>query len=136
MWLPRLIDKTRSALGGKLGTYLYGQSPIDSDFLARLGLGYGRFAEIVEQASDDEEVLYILQEQVPIGVARARAWSKTLAKKRRLILWILDLDDGYLEAWYWKVLRLAANLASGMITRFVKRCWPLNAAPLDLDSRV
>lgn len=46
-WLPRFIDKARAALHGTLGAYLYGQSPVDRDFLHTLGISHRVFAEIV-----------------------------------------------------------------------------------------
>ena len=39
-WLPRLIDKARAALNGTLGSYLYGQSPMDRGLLKQLGLSH------------------------------------------------------------------------------------------------
>ncbi|MDP9111911.1 MAG: DUF5069 domain-containing protein, partial [Candidatus Eremiobacteraeota bacterium] len=56
-WLPRLIDKTRAALAGTLGDYLYGQSPVDRALLRALGLGYRDFTAIVMQSANDDAVI-------------------------------------------------------------------------------
>ena len=62
LWLPRLIDKARAALNGTLGTYLYGQSPMDRGLLDQLGLSHRAFAVIVKNAADDDAVLAALKE--------------------------------------------------------------------------
>ncbi|MGB8519688.1 MAG: DUF5069 domain-containing protein, partial [Candidatus Tumulicola sp.] len=56
-WLPRLIDKTRAALAGTLGDYLFGQSPMDRALLRALGLSHREFAAIVRAAAGDDAVL-------------------------------------------------------------------------------
>ena len=126
-WLPRLIDKTRSALAGTLGFYLYGQSPVDRSLLRALGLRYRDFTKIVSNASSDDDVFRELALKVPEGIERARQWSRTLPQRQRLFMFILDLDDGYLDAWYWKVLRAPCNLAANVVSQSAKRLWPSRA---------
>lgn len=125
-WLPRLIDKTRCALAGTLGTYLFGQSPIDRALLERLGLGHRAFAEIVANANDDDAVLAALRARDPKGVARAREWSDALPQRARVFLLIIDLDDGYIGG-PWKLLKGPSNLATNALTWTVKRLWPSRA---------
>jgi hypothetical protein len=133
-WLPRLIDKTRAALAGRLGDYLFGQSPIDRRFLAALGIGHREFARIVRDAPGDADVLAALQALRPEGVRAARAWSQRL-ERRRIELFIIDLDDGYLGRG-WMPLGVAARAATAMATRLIKRLWPVNpVAGLELRGR-
>lgn len=126
-WLPRLIDKTRAALAGTLGDYLYGQSPIDRELLRALGLGYRDFTQLVRDAADDEAVLAALESQVPVGVQRARAWSHKLPRRHGFFLFLLDVDDGR----YGPALKRPANALSGALTRWVKRRWPSKAAEIE-----
>ncbi len=126
-WLPRLIDKTRSALHGTLGSYLFGQSPMDRALLERLALSHRSFAEIVADALDDDAVLAALRARDPKGVARAREWSDALPQRSRVFLFIIDIDDGYVGGG-WKLLKGPANVASGALTWTVKRLFPSRAA--------
>ena len=126
-WLPRLIDKTRCALQGTLGSYLFGQSPVDRALLERLGLSHRDFAEIVAHARDDDAVLAELRARDPKGVARARAWSDTLPQRSRIFLFMIDVDDGYVDGG-WRLLKGPANVASAALTWTMKRLWPSGAA--------
>jgi len=132
-WLPRLIDKTIAALAGRLGGYLYGQSPIDRDLLDALGIGYRSFAKIVANSATDDDVFRHLFVNAPEGIERARAWSEALRKDRGTMLFIIDIDDGYLPQWYWKALRAPANLASNALMAAVKALFPSRA--LDADNQ-
>jgi len=97
-WLPRIIDKARAALAGRLGSYLYGQSPGDENLLHILGTDYPTFTTIVKEAPDDAAVLAALEERFPEGVARARRWtSRPLPLLFRPLIWMLDFDDGYVD---------------------------------------
>ncbi len=75
-WLPRMIDKTRAAINGTLGNYLYGQSPIDRGMLRALGISYKEFTTIVRRsAGSDDKVFVMLQLRNPEGIELARRWS-------------------------------------------------------------
>ncbi len=125
-WLPRLIDKTRAALCGNLGDYLFGQSPLDRELLRSLGLRHREFARIVRDAPDDGDVLAALQARSPEGVRAARAWSDTLTRRHWFYLFLIDLDDGYLTG-AWQLLGVPLRWASGVFARAVKRVWPSRA---------
>lgn len=125
-WLPRLIDKTRAALCGNLGDYLFGQSPLDRELLRSLGLRHREFARIVRDAPDDGDVLAALQARSPEGVRAARAWSDTLTRRHWFYLFLIDLDDGYLTG-AWQLLGVPLRWTSGVFARAVKRVWPSRA---------
>ena len=122
-WLPRLIDKARAALAGTLGSYLYGQSPMDRDLLNKLGLGYRDFTAIVASAPSDAAVLEALQARSPQGVERARIWSANLHRSHWFFLLIMDLDDGYVEGPA-RAIKGPVNSLSAKYTRWIKRRWP------------
>jgi|HubBroStandDraft_6_1064221.scaffolds.fasta_scaffold1146610_2 hypothetical protein len=124
-WLPRLTDKTRAAIAGTLGGYLYGQSPVDRDLLRALGIHYREFTQIVQGAPDDSTIFTALAACTPDGIERAREWSKRLPSERRLFIWIIDVDDGYVPALRW--LLPAAHLTSNLFTATIKRIWPSRA---------
>jgi hypothetical protein len=123
-WLPRAIDKARAALGGTLGTYLFGQSPVDRELLGALGLSHQAFAEIVARSPDDDAVLAALTSRDPASLRRARDWSGTLAKRLGPFRWILDVDDGYVGT----RLRAPIAVAANVVSRAAKRLWPSRAA--------
>lgn len=126
-WLPRLIDKTRAALAGTLGGYLYGQSPIDRALLRAFGLRYRDFTRIVSNALTDDDVFRQIATTSPEGIDRARAWSRMLPKRYALFLFVLDLDDGYLDQWYWRALKRPTTIAANALTAAIKRVWPSRA---------
>lgn len=123
-WLPRLIDKTRAALAGTLGDYLFGQSPIDGSLLNELGLSHRDLVTIVERAGDDDAVLSELASRDPGSLERARAWSKGLPERYGLFLWFIDVDDGYRGTW----LRAPIVVVATTVSRAAKRLWPSHAA--------
>ncbi|HEY9086326.1 MAG TPA: DUF5069 domain-containing protein [Candidatus Tyrphobacter sp.] len=125
-WLPRLIDKTRAALAGQLGDYLFGQSPMDRGLLRALGIAHREFARIVRDAPDDADVLAALAARTPEGIRAARAWSETLPRRHGLFLFVIDLDDGYLPG-PWRLAGAPVRLGSRLLTRAVKRIWPSRA---------
>ena len=125
-WLPRLIDKTRAALAGTLGDYLYGQSPVDRGLLRALGLRYRDFTAVVREAASDDAVLRELEGSVPAGLLAARRWSRSLPRTHGVFLFAIDLDDGYLGA-PWTLLKRPANFASATFTRWLKRRFPSRA---------
>jgi Domain of unknown function (DUF5069) len=125
-WLPRLIDKTRAALGGELGDYFYGQSPMDRALLHELGMGYREFARVVRDAPGDADVFAALQARSPEGIRAARQWSDTLPRRHPLWLFFVDLDDGYLGGG-WKLVQVPVRWAFAIYSRLIKRLWPARA---------
>ena len=130
-WLPRLIDKTRAALAGTLGGYLFGQSPMDRALLRALGLSHGDFATIVLDARDDEAVLASIASRDSPALERARAWSAAMPRRNGLFLWFLDVDDGYRASW----LRVPIAFVADGISRAAKSLWPSRAADVDKGVR-
>ncbi|HVS46350.1 MAG TPA: DUF5069 domain-containing protein [Verrucomicrobiae bacterium] len=125
-WLPRLIDKTRAALAGTLGAYLYGQSPADRALLGSLGIRYRDFTAIVRQADSDDAVFAALRTRDPQSIERARAWSADLPSKQWAFLLLIDIDDGYLPGMRW--VKTPLNLATAAFCGVVKAVWPSRAA--------
>ena len=130
-WLPRLIDKTRAALAGTLGGYLFGQSPMDGALLRALGVSHRDFAAIVLGAPDDEAVLASLASRDSTALERARAWSAKMPRRNGLFLWFLDVDDGYRASW----LRAPIALGADGISRAAKWLRPSRAADPDAGPR-
>ncbi len=125
-WLPRLIDKARAALNGTLGSYLYGQSPMDRGLLEQLGLSHRAFAVIVKNAPDDAAVLAELEAHDADAVERTRRWTGVeIPDRHRLFLFLMDYDDGYLGTP--PVLKKLANAGSNVFTALVKRAMPSDA---------
>jgi hypothetical protein len=125
-WLPRLIDKARAAQAGTLGTYLYGQSPLDRSLLRALGSRYRDFSEIIASTSTDSDVLAALIARNPNAVESGRAWSATLHRRQRLFLFVLDVDDGRISGPL-RHLKGPSNVLSDALTWTVKRVWPAKA---------
>lgn len=125
-WLPRLTDKARAAHAGTLGSYLYGQSPVDASLLRALGLSHTAFARIVRVSPDDDAVVRALHAHDPQALERARVWSGHLKRYHRWFMFILDVDDGYAGG-IWKPIKPAVNSAANGLTWTMKRLWPSNA---------
>ena len=126
-WLPRLIDKARAALGGSLGDYLFGQSPIDRGLLRAMGLGHRAFAQLVAGAPDDAAVLTALKTRSSDDLVAARVWSDALPRSQRYLLPLLDLDDGYTGG-AWRLLKLPCNVAAWVVANGVKTLLPRRPA--------
>lgn len=128
IWLPRLIDKVRAAQAGTLGTYLYGQSPIDREVLRAAGLGHGAFYELVQQTpGDDAAVLAALDARYPGAADRLRAWSAVAPRRHALFFPVLDADDGY-AAGPARLLKAPLNAGSAALAWVLKRVWPYEPA--------
>jgi hypothetical protein len=121
-----LIDKTRAALAGTLGDYLYGQSPVDREMLRALGVRYREFTKIVADAPDDAGVLGALQSHSSDKLAAARAWSDALPRTHWLFLFVLDIDDGYARGPL-RALKIPANAVANPLMRWLKRRFPSRA---------
>lgn len=125
VWLPRLIDKTRAYQAGMLGTYLYGQSPIDDSFLRRAALDYQTFSEIVRTTGgDDAAVLAAIEARAPGVTERLRAWGTKLAAKQQVFLAVLDLDDGIDCTGWRKVVRDVGNAVFPLVVAILRRRRP------------
>jgi hypothetical protein len=127
-WLPRLIDKCLAAHAGTLGTYLYGQSPVDRDLLRTLGMGVREFASIVREARDDAQILAELERRVPEGLERARAWSARAARRYGLLFFFLDVDEGR-AGMPWSLMRAPVHAIGDVIGRAVQRRYPVRGIP-------
>lgn len=131
-WLPRMIDKARAAIGGTLGDYLYGQSPMDRGLLRALGLNYREFTNIVRASNDsDDAVLHALKKEVPDGIGRAREWSRRLPQRHRLFLFLIDVDDGYGAGW--QALRGFIRFFMGLWARYTRFHWPARGSLIGLE---
>lgn len=95
IWLPRLAMKARAHDAGTLGSYWFGQSPVDDEFLKTAGVTYGDFLALVRRSPDDEALLAALGAASPGALERLRLWSLEMPVRRRVFLRLLDLDDGY-----------------------------------------
>lgn len=122
-WLPRLIDKARAFSAGTLGTYLFGQSPMDHRCLRVLGLGHTSFLKIVSESPDDRAVLERILERDPHALERGRAWSRDLALRNAPFLFVLDWDDGYAHPLL-RVARPAVTAACDLVSNAAKRLFP------------
>jgi hypothetical protein len=117
-WLARLADKARAAQNGSLGTYLYGQSPMDRSLLRVLGCTHDEFARVAVAARDDVALEAALQ-SYDMGLRGARAWSTVLPKRYGWFLTLLDIDDGYRTFPLHGVVRMTADALSGLVKRTV-----------------
>jgi quercetin dioxygenase-like cupin family protein len=68
-WLPRMIDKSRAARDGTLGSDVH-PCPVDRRCLALLGIDVETFGDVVGRSADDAEVLTGLRAD---GIASAEA---------------------------------------------------------------
>jgi len=126
VWLPRFIDKARAQRAGTLGTYLFGQSPVDDQMLEAAGLSYRRFMAIVDaHGTDDVAVLGEIEAQRPGATERLREWSAIMPKKRAAHMAILDLDDGYRTAWFASPARRVGNALFAPVVGLLRKTWPV-----------
>lgn len=136
VWLPRMIDKARAAMNGALGDYLYGQSAIDRGLLRALGLTYRDFTTIVRRAGDDDEkVLALLQLNCGRDMEAARRWGERLGRRNRMMLALIDADDGYAEGPLTS-MRGVIRLAASLWARYLRYRSPARAGALGLEVSV
>lgn len=132
-WLPRLADKARAAINGKLGNYLYGQSPMDRNLLRTLGLSYKEFTALVRQTGDDDAALVAaLEKRTPEGMEGAREWSKRLPRRHKFFLFLIDLDDGYAGGPL-QAIRSIVRMFSGLLIRYIRYRWPAKGSLIGLE---
>jgi hypothetical protein len=117
-WLARLADKARAANVGALGTYLYGQSPIDRSLLGALQLDHDEFERLAVSSGGDDELVAALQAHDP-GLQRARVWSDALPKRYGWELPFLDIDDGYSSSPFHRVISLGVDFIAGLAKRLI-----------------
>jgi len=126
VWLPRFIDKARAQRAGTLGTYLFGQSPLDAQVLKTAGLSYRRFMAIVDaHGTDDAAVLGEIEAQRPGATERLREWSARMPRKSAALLAILDLDDGYRTTWFATPARRLGNALFAPLVGLLRKTWPV-----------
>ena len=126
VWLPRFIDKARAQRAGTLGTYLFGQSPLDAQMLKTAGLSYRRFMAIVDaHGTDDAAVLGEIEAQRPGATERLREWSARMPRKSAALLAILDLDDGYRTTWFATPARRLGNALFAPLVGLLRKTWPV-----------
>jgi hypothetical protein len=94
-WLPRLIDKARAYDAGTLGSYLFGQSPVDNSFLAAAGISYDDILNATRLASDDAGVLTEIDRIAPGATDRLRQWSANPPAICRASFTLADADEGH-----------------------------------------
>lgn len=127
-----MVDKARAAMKGTLGDYLYGQSPMDRSLLRALGLSYKDFTRIVREAGgDDDRVAALLEERSPDGMQLARRWSEHLPR-RRIFLFLIDLDDGYYGGPLQAVRGLIRTLY-GLAVHYIRYRWPAKGSLIGLE---
>ena len=127
VWLPRLAAKVRAHDAGTLGTYLLGQSPIDDEFLKAAQLSYAQLIAIVRASADDAAVLAGIAAASPDAIERLRLWSLEMPVRRRTMLRVLDLDDGYDRPKWLNVPIAAANALLGPLIGLARIVRPLKA---------
>ncbi|MDQ8184591.1 DUF5069 domain-containing protein [Pelagicoccus sp. SDUM812002] len=79
--LPRLIDKARATLAGKLGVYVYGsESLLDQQFFDLTGISPEAFLDKVRDGSGDWAILQWVQANShrPLQAFQIQAWSQWL----------------------------------------------------------
>ncbi len=132
-WLPRMIDKARAAICGTLGDYLYGECPIDRSLLRALGLTYKDFTSIVRTAGDDDgRVLQLLQTRRGDALELARRWSSRMEHSHRVVVFLLDVDDGY-AAGVVHAFRSVIRFLSGVLARYTRYRAPAQASLIGLE---
>ncbi|HET7815370.1 MAG TPA: AI-2E family transporter [Candidatus Baltobacteraceae bacterium] len=132
-WLPRMIDKARAAMQGTLGDYLYGQSPFDQGLLRALGISYRDFTTIVRRAGDDDEkVLALIQLNCGRNIEAAQKWGQRLKSRNRVMLALIDSDDGYSDG---PLLgfRGAIRMGAALWARYLRYRYPSRAQTLGLE---
>jgi hypothetical protein len=127
VWLPRLAAKVRAFDAGTLGTYLLGQSPVDDEFLQSAQLSYASFIAIVRESASDEAVLAGIGAISPGAIDRLRLWSLEMPVRRRTMMRLLDIDDGYDRPAWLNGPVAFGNVLLGPLIGLARKVRPLKA---------
>jgi len=127
IWLPRLAMKARANDAGTLGYYLFGQSPVDDEFLKTAGVSYAEFIAIVRRSPDDAAVLAAIGDASPGAIDRLRLWSLEMPVRRRIFMRLLDLDDGYQRPSWLNLPAAVIGAAIKPLIAVARRVRPLKA---------
>jgi hypothetical protein len=76
--LPRLLDKARATVAGKVGDYHY-NCPMDQHFFAFTGITEAEMLAEVKAGKSDSQILAFVQEKSKRLPAEIAAWSHWLA---------------------------------------------------------
>lgn len=93
--LPRLLDKARALVAGRIGAYVY-DCPLDGPFFAFTGLKPGDLLEEVRRGGSDGEVLAWITARCPRAPQEIAAWSQWLEH--------YGPGDEEMHAWFAEVL--------------------------------
>jgi hypothetical protein len=97
--LPRILDKARASLAGRLGAYDF-PAPLDRHFYAFTGVSAADLLALVRSGAGDTEVLSWIHARVDRTPAEVEAWSESLARHAP--------DDAEMHAWFaGEIARLA-----------------------------
>jgi hypothetical protein len=127
VWLPRLAAKVRAHDAGTLGSYLLGQSPVDDEFLKTAQLSYAEFITIVRSSADNAAVLAAIGAASPGAVDRLHLWSLEMPVRRRIMMQMLDIDDGYDRPAWLTLPLVAGNALLGPLIALARIVRPLKA---------
>jgi hypothetical protein len=111
VWLPRLAAKVRA----------------HDEFLKAAQLSYAQLIAIVRASADDAAVLAGIAAASPDAIERLRLWSLEMPVRRRTMLRVLDLDDGYDRPKWLNVPIAAANALLGPLIGLARIVRPLKA---------
>ncbi|HYG33426.1 MAG TPA: DUF5069 domain-containing protein [Clostridia bacterium] len=98
--LPRLLDKARATVAGKLGLYEYG-AMMDRHFFAFTGIDAGAFLEAIKSGKTDGEMLKWVQEnsrpaRQPHEILQWSDWLESIGPATATgHAWLADKITGY-----------------------------------------
>lgn len=110
--LPRLIDKARAALAGKLGDYYDGPDGMNGHFLRFVGIKHAALQRVIAQGGTDADLL---------------AWIEAHAKPRR--------QPWEIAAWSDFQTRRPVDSDAETLDEFAKSMRRLNANREDIKTR-
>ena len=76
--LPRLLDKARASLAGKIGEYHY-NCPLDQHFFKFTGISHEELLEEVKLGRSDSEMIAWVRARAPRLPSEVQAWSLWMA---------------------------------------------------------
>jgi hypothetical protein len=110
--LPRIIDKARAAVAGKLGEYYYGPEGLNGHFFRFVGIEVEAFKTEVAKGGGDWDIL---------------EWVQANAKPKR--------EPWEIAAWSEYHLRRAVDSDTETLKRFAKSMEGLNSLREDIKTR-